>query len=174
MNKIVKILLISIALVGCGSVSNKMTNATKDIETGMPLTDFKKKLPNANMVQQEQNYACYRLRKSSAKFGEPGGYVYETRFFYFKDNKLYRIDEGTRATDLKIEIQNDTTVHSEEKNSAQTQQYIDVVYLKNGSIIKGMIIEQIPNTSLKIQTKDESVFVYKMDEVQKMTKELSK
>ncbi|MEN8194201.1 MAG: hypothetical protein ABFS12_15360 [Bacteroidota bacterium] len=51
------------------------------------------------------------------------------------------------------------------------QNYQDVVYLKNGSIIKGMIIEQVPGSSLKIQTKDESVFVYKMDEVEKMTKE---
>lgn len=174
MMKIAKIIMISIALAGCGSVSNKMTNATKDIETGMPLADFKRKLTSASMVQQEENYACYKLQKSSAKFGEPGGYVYETRFFYFKDNKLYRIDEGTRATDLKIEIQNDITTHSDTKNTVQTQQYVDVVYLKNGSIIKGMIIEQIPNVSLKIQTKDESVFVYKMDEVEKMTKELSK
>ena len=53
------------------------------------------------------------------------------------------------------------------------QQMDDVVYLKNGSIIRGMIIEQIPNQSLKIQTKDGSVFVYNMSEVEKMTKEAS-
>lgn len=47
----------------------------------------------------------------------------------------------------------------------------DVVYLKSGSIIRGMIIEQVPNKSLKIQTKDGNVFVYKMDEVEKITKE---
>ena len=50
----------------------------------------------------------------------------------------------------------------------------DVVYLKNGSIIRGLIIEQIPNVSLKIQTVDGSVFVYKIDEIEKMTKEPSK
>ena len=49
--------------------------------------------------------------------------------------------------------------------------YQDVVYLKNGSIIRGMIIEQVPNQSLKIQTADGSVFVYEMDEVEKITKE---
>lgn len=53
-----------------------------------------------------ENFVCYKLVKSNAKFGEPGGIVYQTRFFYFRDNKLYRIDEGTRATDLKIEIAN--------------------------------------------------------------------
>ena len=33
--------------------------------------------------------------------------------------------------------------------TANAQQYDDVVYLKNGSVIKGMIVEQIPNESLK-------------------------
>ena len=51
------------------------------------------------------------------------------------------------------------------------QQYEDVVYLKNGSIIHGIILEQIPGESIKIQTKDGNTFVFKMDEVQKMTKE---
>jgi hypothetical protein len=49
--------------------------------------------------------------------------------------------------------------------------YEDVVYLKNGSIIHGMIIEQVPNESIKIQTKDKNVFVFKMDEIMKITKE---
>jgi len=47
----------------------------------------------------------------------------------------------------------------------------DVVYLKNGSIIHGVIIEQVPNQSIKIKTKDNNVFVYKIDEIEKMTKE---
>lgn len=51
------------------------------------------------------------------------------------------------------------------------QNYQEVVYLKNGSIIRGMIIEQIPNESLKIKTADGNVFVFKMDEIEKMTKE---
>lgn len=49
--------------------------------------------------------------------------------------------------------------------------YQDVVYLKNGSIIRGIIIEQIPNQSLKIETKDRNVFVFKFDEIEKLTKE---
>lgn len=43
------------------------------------------------------------------------------------------------------------------------------VYLKNGSIIKGFIIEQQPNRSIKIQTADGSVFAYPMREVEKIT-----
>ena len=47
----------------------------------------------------------------------------------------------------------------------------DVVYLKNGSIIRGTIIEQIPNKSIKIQTKDRRLFVFKFNEIEKFTKE---
>ncbi len=49
--------------------------------------------------------------------------------------------------------------------------YTDVVYLKNGSIIRGMIIEQVPNKSIKIQTSDNNIFVYQIDEIEKMTRE---
>ncbi len=47
----------------------------------------------------------------------------------------------------------------------------DVVYLKNGGVIHGMIIEQIPNKSLKIQTVGRNIFVYSIDEVERITKE---
>jgi hypothetical protein len=49
----------------------------------------------------------------------------------------------------------------------------DVVYLKNGSIVRGTIIEQIPNQTIKIQTKDQNVFVFKSDEIEKIVKEKS-
>ena len=49
--------------------------------------------------------------------------------------------------------------------------YQDVVYLKNGSVIRGVIIEQVPNESIKIETADKSIFVYPMDDIQKIAKE---
>ena len=55
--------------------------------------------------------------------------------------------------------------------SAFAQQYQEVVYLKNGSIVRGVITEQVPNESLKIQTADGSVFAYLMKDVEKITKE---
>jgi hypothetical protein len=55
-----------------------------------------------------------------------------------------------------------------EESKAEWQ---DVVYLKNGSVIRGMIVEQVPNMSLKIMTADGSVFVYEMEQVAKITKE---
>jgi hypothetical protein len=50
--------------------------------------------------------------------------------------------------------------------------YIDVVFLKNGSIIKGIIIEQIPGQTLRIQTSDGSQFVYQISEIEKYGREL--
>ncbi|WP_075558902.1 hypothetical protein [Parabacteroides timonensis] len=57
-------------------------------------------------------------------------------------------------------------------NAAHSQNPLqEVVYLKNGSMIRGTIIEQVVGRSLKIQTADGSIFVYRMDEVEKITKE---
>ncbi len=55
--------------------------------------------------------------------------------------------------------------------AVHAQELQEVVYLKNGSIVKGVIIEQVPNVSLKIQTADGSVFAYPMDDIEKITKE---
>jgi sRNA-binding regulator protein Hfq len=55
--------------------------------------------------------------------------------------------------------------------SAQSGKLIDVVYLRNGSILRGIIIEQIPNETIKLQTADGNIFVYKTSEIEKITKE---
>lgn len=55
--------------------------------------------------------------------------------------------------------------------SASAQRYQEVVYLKNGSVIRGVVTEQIPGVSLKVQTSDGSVFAYPMSDVEKITKE---
>jgi hypothetical protein len=47
----------------------------------------------------------------------------------------------------------------------------DIVYLKNGSVIHGMIIETIPNVSIKIQTSDGNIFVYNFSDIEKYGKE---
>ncbi len=78
----------------------------------------------------------------------------------------------------KIDYKNyDYTVDNAKCNPIKKEpilKYIDVIYTKNGSIIKGIIIEQIPNVQAKIQTKDGSVFVYKYEEIEKFTKEEDK
>lgn len=46
----------------------------------------------------------------------------------------------------------------------------DIIYLKNGSIIKGVVIEQVINDYIKIESGD-NLFVYKFDEVLRIEKE---
>jgi hypothetical protein len=48
---------------------------------------------------------------------------------------------------------------------------VDVVYLKNGSIIRGELMDSDPAVNVKIQTKDGSIFVFKIEEVIKVTRE---
>lgn len=52
------------------------------------------------------------------------------------------------------------------------QNYVEVVYLKNGSVIRGSIIEQVPNESLKIKMSDGSIFICSMTDVEKIAKEI--
>lgn len=47
----------------------------------------------------------------------------------------------------------------------------DVVYLQDGSVIRGTILELIPGESLRIQTRDGSVFVYRMEVVERIARE---
>lgn len=55
------------------------------------------------------------------------------------------------------------------KVTAFEEQFQNVVYLKNGSVINCVILEQSPNEYIKIKTIDGSIFVFKIDEVDKIT-----
>lgn len=54
--------------------------------------------------------------------------------------------------------------------SAQTPTK-DVVFLKNGSVVRGVITEINPNVNLKISTPDGNLFVFEMKDVEKIIKE---
>ena len=47
----------------------------------------------------------------------------------------------------------------------------DVLYLKNGSVIKGSVLEMDPSNGVKIQTSDGSLFVYSMSDVERVSKD---
>jgi len=49
----------------------------------------------------------------------------------------------------------------------------DVIHLKNGSVIRGVIIEQVPNQSIRLQTADGNIFAFRMDEIERLTREPS-
>lgn len=53
--------------------------------------------------------------------------------------------------------------------SAWAQNLEDVIYLKNGSVIRGTLIEQVPE--VKIKTNDGSVWVFESDKIENITSE---
>jgi len=56
------------------------------------------------------------------------------------------------------------------QSGAQTT-YQDVVMLKTGNVVRGTIIERSADQSIKIQTTDNNIFVFSMDEIEKITSE---
>jgi hypothetical protein len=56
---------------------------------------------------------------------------------------------------------------------AQKMPFTEVIYLKNGSVIRGIIVEIVPNTSYTIKTADNSVFVFEEKEIIKIAREFS-
>ena len=47
----------------------------------------------------------------------------------------------------------------------------EIIYLSNGSIIRGTIMEQVPNKSIKIQTTDGNIVTCQMDDIEKIVEE---
>ena len=54
------------------------------------------------------------------------------------------------------------------------ESYEDVVYLKNGSIFHGMIIEQVPGKSITIESVEKEIFTFTYEEIEKIRKEFRK
>jgi opacity protein-like surface antigen len=56
-------------------------------------------------------------------------------------------------------------------SSSFAQQYEDVVYLKDGGVRRGLILEQIPNESVKLKTNYGEIFVIQMSDISRIAKE---
>ena len=81
--------------------------------------------------------------------------------FFFSQNLLF-------SQEIIIEPPKETVI---EPAKDQKTYMADVVYLKNGSIIKGNILELLPSESVKIELLDGSIFVFEMNTVEKITEE---
>ena len=55
-------------------------------------------------------------------------------------------------------------------SSSLAQQYEDVVYLKDGGVRRGLILEQIPGESVKLKTNYGEIFVISMSDISKIAK----
>lgn len=57
--------------------------------------------------------------------------------------------------------------------SLSAQDLPEIVYLKNGNMIRGTIVEMIPDQTLEIKSRDGKVYVYQMSEVLRIEKDMS-
>ena len=55
--------------------------------------------------------------------------------------------------------------------SLAAQEMEDVVYLRDGTVVRGEIIEQVPGQSIRIRTRDGSVYVYTMNLIERIVRE---
>lgn len=105
--KTIKLLLLSTScffMFSCSSVEQTMQKELNKAYIGMSIKDFKEAIPKSSSVYLDETYSCYRLDKKYAAFGDPNHFSYSTRFFYFKNDKLWKIDTGEKAVDYRVRI----------------------------------------------------------------------
>ena len=88
---------------------------------------------------------------------------------------MYKLDQQYVNPTLsnKVEENKSNSSQPDDKpdKKEKNKEVVDVVYLKNGSIIYGEIIKIKPGEQVKIKAESGSVFVYEMNEVKKIEKE---
>ncbi|MCZ7558544.1 MAG: hypothetical protein M5R41_19320 [Bacteroidia bacterium] len=78
------------------------------------------------------------------------------------------VDQDLYERQLKTQQQQPVSI----PGNTYGKNLIDVVYLNDGSVIKGVIIEQIPNQLLRIQTRDGSIFTYEYTKITRLGKDV--
>ena len=88
------LLLISFLFQSCRSMY-PVERALKSSYIGMTQSEFNDKVKYAQLVKAESGKTVYRVSEH--------GNV-NARFFYFRDSKLFQIDEGKRRADIEIDV----------------------------------------------------------------------
>jgi len=79
------------------------------------------------------------------------------------------LDAGLNAAYIQSSQTSDASTDSSQGQTGQIYHPRDTVYLKDGSIIHGFIVEEQPGVSLQIKTKSGNVYSYQMADVAKIT-----
>lgn len=106
LHRLLYLFFITLFTISCGSVEQSMQKELDKVHIGMTIEEFKKAIPKSTVVYFDEMYTCYKLTKRYARFGDPNHFSYETRFFYFKDGSLWKVNEGEKAVDYRIKIDN--------------------------------------------------------------------
>jgi len=120
---------------------------------------------NAIVTQVNLDYVRFK------HFDKPHGLTYMLKIndviaIYYQNGQV----ETFETENTRNQAANPTFAQPQNQRTQQLNQYQDVVYLKNGSVIRGVIIEQISNQSIKIETADGNLFVFQMAEIEKLAK----
>jgi hypothetical protein len=76
------------------------------------------------------------------------------------------------AAYLQSNQTSDTSSNPSQSQTGQDYQPRDTIYLNDGSIVHGFIVEEEPGVSLRIKTKSGNIFTYQMADVAKITHEV--
>jgi len=132
---------------------------------------------NANDVRyklfENQNGSTYMLQKRDIltilyQNGKVETFETESRTTQLAtSNPAQTQYQRTQATTYPpAQTQNQRTVQPVQYQS----QYQDVVYMRDGSVLRGVIIEQIPNQSITIETTDRNIYIVQMSSIETMIK----
>ena len=92
---------------------------------------------------------------------------------YGSSVKIKTIDKGVIVCDL-TDIKNVMReAYDQSKDIFMQSAFMDVIHLKNGSSIKGIIIQQVPGKEISIETIGNSRFIQEYADVVKLTKEIN-
>jgi hypothetical protein len=107
-NLIIILISISTLVISCGANPAKNISKTMDkVYIGMSVSEFKEKVENEELVEMNQKVTIFKKVIKSYNhylYGVPILASVDTRFFYFENNQLVKVDEGERAVDYRVKI----------------------------------------------------------------------
>jgi uncharacterized protein YcfL len=105
---LITLILIAIILISCGANPAKNIAKTMDkVYLGMSISDFKGKVKKEELLRMDQKATIFKTVIKSYNYyhyGIPVLASIDTRFFYFENNKLVKVDEGEREVDYRVKI----------------------------------------------------------------------
>jgi len=104
MKKIILLTILSSLLFGCISGKNQMQTIVSKIYLGMPLSEFNKIVGKKRLIVMRKDVTVYKVERQV--WYDTDGSNADFKYFYFVDNLLSHLDEGERAVDYRIQIDN--------------------------------------------------------------------
>ncbi len=105
---IIILLLFTVLILSCGANPARDIAKTMDkVFLGMTINEFRQKIKDEELLIMKNEITIYKKNIKSYNYyayGIPVLTNTNTRFFYFEDNKLVKVDGGERALDYKVQI----------------------------------------------------------------------